>query len=320
MTDQSASSHLQVLFEAALQDYEKKTGIALAEHPLADRLQNCDSVESVTAVFHEQTQAFSEFRGKDKVLKPLKKAVSILCKLSATANFGQNIGLVRPSALTRCSGSDPHPIAFPTREGDTHRSRCPTLCMCILQSTSAHFCDIQTYQGVKGTLDSYDALVDVFELIDHFLIRLDIYTKIPPRVGMTDIFVKILVELLSTLALATKQIKERKPSKSVLREVLYYLTQRNAVKILKKLLGDKDVEAVLQRLDRLTLDEARITGAYTLELVYGLIQNMNLKVVMDGEQFYKLVACSTLRIVFPRRQVIGRASKGCRYVFRTTIK
>ena len=96
MSDQPASSHLQVLFEAALQDYEKKTSIALAKHPLADRLQNCNSVESVTAVLYEQTQAFSEFRGKDKVLEPLKKAVSVLCKLSATANFGQNIGLVRP--------------------------------------------------------------------------------------------------------------------------------------------------------------------------------------------------------------------------------
>ena len=92
MSDQPASSHLQVLFEAALQDYEKKTGMALAKHPVAYRLQNCDSVESVTAVLHEQTQAFSKFRGKDKVLKPLGKAVSILCKLSAAANFG----LVRP--------------------------------------------------------------------------------------------------------------------------------------------------------------------------------------------------------------------------------
>jgi hypothetical protein len=96
MSDQSPSSHLQVLFEAALQDYENKTGIALAEHPLADSLQNCDSVESVTAVFHEQTQAFSQFREKDKVFQPLKKIVSVLCKLSATASFGRDIGLVRP--------------------------------------------------------------------------------------------------------------------------------------------------------------------------------------------------------------------------------
>ena len=96
MTDRLESSHLQVLFEAALQDYQNQTGIALATHPLAEQLQNCHSVESVTAVLREQTQAFSEFQEKDKVLKPLKKALSVLHKLSAAANFGMDIGLVRP--------------------------------------------------------------------------------------------------------------------------------------------------------------------------------------------------------------------------------
>ena len=96
MADQLESSNLQVLFEAALQDYQKQTGIPLAKHPLAEQLQNCDSVESVTAVFREQTQAFSKFQEKDKILKPLKKAVSVLHKLSATASFGKDIGLVRP--------------------------------------------------------------------------------------------------------------------------------------------------------------------------------------------------------------------------------
>src|ERR1019366_5756915 len=92
----SRSSHLRVLFEAALQDYENQTGIALAKHPLAEQLENCDSVESVTAVLREQTQAFSDFRGKDKVLKPLKDTVSVLYKLSTAADFGQAINLVRP--------------------------------------------------------------------------------------------------------------------------------------------------------------------------------------------------------------------------------
>jgi hypothetical protein len=96
MNDQSELSHLQVLFEAALQDYEKQTGVALARHPLAERLQDCGSVESVIAVLHEQTQAFSGSREKDKVMKPLKNAVSVLYKLSAAANFGQAVGLVRP--------------------------------------------------------------------------------------------------------------------------------------------------------------------------------------------------------------------------------
>jgi hypothetical protein len=40
------------------------------------------------------------------------------------------------------------------------------------------------------------------------------------------------------------------------------------------------VEAVLERLDRLTRDEAQTTATQTLELVYGLVKNI--KVVMDG--------------------------------------
>jgi hypothetical protein len=45
--------------------------------------------------------------------------------------------------------------------------------------------------------------------------------------------------------------------------------------------GDKDVEAVRQRLDRLTQDEGRNIAAQTLKVVYGLVQNM--KVVVGGE-------------------------------------
>jgi hypothetical protein len=58
------------------------------------------------------------------------------------------------------------------------------------------------------------------------------------------------------------------------------LTERDAVKLLKKIMGEKEVESVLQRLDRLTLDEARSTAMQTLEIVHGLIQNM--RVVIDG--------------------------------------
>jgi hypothetical protein len=71
MSDQPGSSRLCVLFKAVLEDYEKQTGIALAKHPLAEQLQDCDSVESVTAVFREQTQAFSDFRKRDKIMKLL---------------------------------------------------------------------------------------------------------------------------------------------------------------------------------------------------------------------------------------------------------
>ena len=119
----------------------------------------------------------------------------------------------------------PHTIAFPACDSNTHRPRCPTLRMCFSLVLKRASRDIQTYQAVKGTIDSYDLLVDLLESIDHFLNRLDIYTKIPSTVAMTEMVVKILVELLSTLALATKQIKEGKTSESVFVEVIYYPTQ-----------------------------------------------------------------------------------------------
>ena len=77
-----------------------------------------------------------------------------------------------------------------------------------------HLCDIGA-QAVKGSIDSYNALVDLLESIEHFLNRLEIYTRIPPTVAMTGMVVNIIVELLSTLALATKQIKEGKSSEFV---------------------------------------------------------------------------------------------------------
>ncbi len=54
-----------------------------------------------------------------------------------------------------------------------------------------------------------------------------------------------------------------------------YLTQWNAARFRKKRFGEKAVEAVLQRLDRLMQDEARMAAAEILKVVYSLVQNMN---------------------------------------------
>jgi len=56
---------------------------------------------------------------------------------------------------------------------------------------------------------------------------------------------------------------------------------------MKKVFGEKDVEAVLQRLDRLTHDEARTTAAQTLAVVHSLVQGI--RVAMDGEQRIRLI-------------------------------
>jgi hypothetical protein len=167
------------------------------------------------------------------------------------------------------------------------------------------------YQAIKDVSASYDALVDLLESIEHFLNRLDIYTKIPLPPAVGEILVKIMVELLSTVALVTKQIKQRR-CESVPAPLLHW-TNCNSVKFTKKLLGETDVEAVLQRLDRLTQDEARTTAAQTLEVVYGLIENT--RVVIGSEFTLSIVTRYLLNILPYRWQGIGTRYPGCsRYV------
>jgi hypothetical protein len=44
----------------------------------------------------------------------------------------------------------------------------------------------------------------------------------------------------------------------------------------KKLFGESKIEDALHRVDRLTRDEARMTGTETLQVVHRLERNMNL--------------------------------------------
>jgi hypothetical protein len=58
------------------------------------------------------------------------------------------------------------------------------------------------------------------------------------------------------------------------------IAQRRTEKFAKKLIGESEIEAVLQKLARLTDEEARMMAAETLEIVHCLVNNV--KVVMDG--------------------------------------
>ena len=80
--------------------------------------------------------------------------------------------------------------------------------MCPYPITSVYRRDVQVPQAVKDVSASYDALVDLFASFENFLNRLRIYTGIAPAPPLTSVLVKIMVELLSTLALATKQVKQ----------------------------------------------------------------------------------------------------------------
>ena len=73
-----------------------------------------------------------------------------------------------------------------------------------------------------------------------------------------------------------------------------FLTERNTVKLVKDILGGHVVEPVLQRLDRLSQEEARNSPAQTLEVIYCLVRVMT--VVMNGGQTH-----SSCRLLSPER-------------------
>jgi hypothetical protein len=63
-------------------------------------------------------------------------------------------------------------------------------------------------------------LVEQLESIEIFLKRLAIYTQIPSTAALDEMVVKIMMELLSTIALATKVFEKERSSESFVTQVL----------------------------------------------------------------------------------------------------
>jgi phage-related minor tail protein len=64
-------------------------------------------------------------------------------------------------------------------------------------------------------------LIDLFERIESFFKRLESYTELKPSEEMTDMMVKIVVEVLSVLAIVTVEIKQKRRSQSISSPVIF---------------------------------------------------------------------------------------------------
>ena len=215
-------SQFQDLFDAALREYRQKTGNDIATDPLTTSLQNCCSSDAVLGVLQEQAHAFNQFRNGDwkvQLMRRLKPTVDILLVLSTSGIFGQGIGLVRLIIL-------PYSLRWFI---DVHYLHCrnfhqPKRYLPVLVSylqyvslclfTCVYSLNTQILKAAKGVTTSYNAVIELLECFEHYLGRLKVLTEIPSAVG--GILVKIMVELLDVLALATQQIKQGRFSESVL--------------------------------------------------------------------------------------------------------
>lgn len=86
----STSSNFRLFFDDALKTYKKCTKKDLLKHPLADRLQACDSPSSILAILQEQVQELNESqRSNTKWLDP---TVNVLHTFSEI--LGEGVGSV----------------------------------------------------------------------------------------------------------------------------------------------------------------------------------------------------------------------------------
>jgi hypothetical protein len=139
----------------------------------------------------------------------LKRTVNVLYTLSTSAVLGEGIGLVCVYSFhwhvpLNLLFLQPFPPAKAIFAGLGI-----LLGVCDLPELNREwYSDTYALQAIKDISKSYDALVDLFESFECFLRRLDIYTKIPSTTAMSEIIVKILIELLSTISLAIEQAKQ----------------------------------------------------------------------------------------------------------------
>ncbi|KAI9430822.1 hypothetical protein H4582DRAFT_1350532 [Lactarius indigo] len=229
----TSSTAFETIFTAALKSYRQQTKRDLTSHPLATRLQSCDSPSAILSILRGQFQTVDRSRAvNERWTKWLDPTVNVLYAFSVT--IGNGVGLIFPPSNVIFTGIG------------------------VL------------LQAIKDVRTSQDALVDLFGRLEYFFKRLEQYIEVRPTTAMTDIIVKIMVEVLVILGIVTKEVG-----------------QGRTKAYLKKLVGRKDVEDALQRLDALTQEEARMAAAEVLTITRSIddkVKDVDGKVKDVGER------------------------------------
>jgi hypothetical protein len=88
-------------------------------------------------------------------------------------------------------------------------------------------CDVQVNQAANGVISSCDVLADLLESIEHFVDRLIVYTAISPTPAIDKIVIDLIVGLISTLALVTRKLNQRRSREFSLADLLPYSAIRS---------------------------------------------------------------------------------------------
>ncbi|KAH8993409.1 hypothetical protein EDB92DRAFT_2102911 [Lactarius akahatsu] len=213
------SSIFKSMLDTALAEYQKKTGDDLLAHWLASELQACESVDGVLNILRDQAKTFEQ-SGDQKLMVCIDPLVHVLYTFSEALSGGVSLVLIMNLTLE----------AFPPAK--------------------VIFTGIGVLlAAAKDARASHGAIIDLFERVESFFKRLEVYTQISLTMKMAEVLVKIVIELLSILSIATKEVKRRR-----------------AKIFARKLLGRTDIDDALKRLDSLIQEEFQMVTAQILKV------------------------------------------------------
>jgi hypothetical protein len=202
-------SNFEFIFDAALANYREHTGVDLSQYPFAEKLQSCQTPDDILELFQEKVKEFKDFRnGNHKLTNCLGPVVQVLHAFSGALGDVARLPSHLPTSdhfltllpVSRCHSNQQTSYFMVSIFFSAYVSSL----LFSITSLSESYLPFQTAISV-GT--SYDALTELFECVANFFGRLRIYSEIPFDPTMSGLTIRILVEVLSVLALATKQIR-----------------------------------------------------------------------------------------------------------------
>ncbi|EMD33438.1 hypothetical protein CERSUDRAFT_98545, partial [Gelatoporia subvermispora B] len=235
--------NLASLWKDALGGYTKQTGTDLDADPLTIRLSGHKSVEDIMAIVEEHTQAFNEFRAggaKAQLLQTLNPIVTAVLALEPSETLGGGVGVVKNSSVT------------------SKRQSLTTIGQIFHPAKATVGAIVALLKATKDVSWSYDSLVDLLSCISKFLDSLSVYMRMSLTMPMKEIFIKTLANVISILALATKEVDQGRLKNYV-----------------RTLLGDTHVEDALKQLARMGAAETQMIGVESLWLTYSLTVDLN---------------------------------------------
>ena len=160
----------------------------------------------------------------------------------------------------------------------------------VLTLPFSGYSESEPTQAAQNPIASQDALIDIFERIENFFRRLEEYAEAPTTDAMKDIMVKIMVEVLGLFAIVMKEIKQGRASECT-SGAMFPIADRDSEKHLKKLIGKRDIEDPLSRLDKLTQEEARMATMQVLKVAHRVVHGVETVAFWRRLQHHCLSLC-----------------------------